>query len=184
METQRHSRANSSPPIMSPSEAQHKHVTGRIGNSISPQNQQTSTVPSTTATNRSYDNPRSSSSVRLTVEEETSDPYISSGGAYGSSPAEKVSFEQRKTFWQHCCAVGLDWDAELLVHNFNKSDRGNESLLPRVRERGEYYIDSYNMEKWNCSFGTYEEVRILFSVVSLIQVGRDFLHFIYLISMA
>ena len=30
---------------------------------------------------------------------------------------------------------------------------------PRIRERGEYYIDSYNSEPWSCSFGTAETVR-------------------------
>ena len=30
---------------------------------------------------------------------------------------------------------------------------------PRIRERGEYYIDSYNGETWSCSFGTAEKVR-------------------------
>lgn len=29
---------------------------------------------------------------------------------------------------------------------------------PRIRERGEYYIDSYNGEPWSCSFGTAESV--------------------------
>jgi hypothetical protein len=29
---------------------------------------------------------------------------------------------------------------------------------PRIRERGEYYIDSYNGEPWSCSFGTNESV--------------------------
>ncbi len=30
---------------------------------------------------------------------------------------------------------------------------------PRIRERGEFYIDSYNGEAWSCSFGTAEKVR-------------------------
>jgi len=151
MEKQPHSRTHSSPSIMSPSEAQHKHVTGRIGNTASPQNQINSSVSS------SYDNPRNSS-ARLTVEEETNDPYVSSGGTYGSSPVEKISFEHRRTFWQQCCAVGFDWDDEVLKYNFNLSEKGTEQSLPRTRERGEYYIDSYNMEKWNCTFGTFDEV--------------------------
>ena len=31
---------------------------------------------------------------------------------------------------------------------------------PRIRERGEFYIDSYNGETWSCSFGTTEKVRM------------------------
>lgn len=29
--------------------------------------------------------------------------------------------------------------------------------MPRIRERGEYYVDSYNGEPWGCTFGTNEE---------------------------
>jgi type II secretory pathway pseudopilin PulG len=29
---------------------------------------------------------------------------------------------------------------------------------PRIRERGEFYIDSFNGEPWSCSFGTAEKV--------------------------
>lgn len=29
---------------------------------------------------------------------------------------------------------------------------------PRIRERGEFYIDTYNGEPWSCSFGTAEKV--------------------------
>jgi hypothetical protein len=29
---------------------------------------------------------------------------------------------------------------------------------PRIRERGEFYIDSFNGEQWSCSFGTAEKV--------------------------
>lgn len=34
---------------------------------------------------------------------------------------------------------------------------------PRIRERGEYYIDSYNSEPWSCSFGTAESNGIWFN---------------------
>jgi hypothetical protein len=137
--------------MMSPSEAQHKHVIGRIGNNTSPQNKQ---PPSS---NRSIN--AKSTSTPFTVEEEENDPYIpSGGGGYTSLSTDKDLFARRKTFCQECCAVGFDWDSELLEYDYSRLDRDNKQLLPRVRERGEYYIDSYNTEKWHCTFGTYEEV--------------------------
>jgi len=150
---------------MSPSEAQHKHVTGRIGNSSSQTTNMNSNHPMSVSVSTSYDNApatrnSSSSAQRLSIEEEMNDPYISSGGTYGSSPIHKVSFEHRRTPWQQCCAVGMDWDEEYLKYNYTLSERDMEQQpLPRSRDRGEYYIDSYNMEKWNCSFGTLEEVK-------------------------
>lgn len=39
---------------------------------------------------------------------------------------------------------------------------------PRIRERGEYYIDSFNGEPWSCSFGTAESVSENF-----LQLAKD-----------
>jgi len=36
-------------------------------------------------------------------------------------------------------------------------DAGGPPALPRIRARGEYYVDSFNDATWSCSFGTSEE---------------------------
>jgi hypothetical protein len=61
-----------------------------------------------------------------------------------------------------CCAAGYD-SSEVLEYNYNlaSSSQPHEIAqpLPRIRERGEYYIDSYNDQPMSCSFGTNEHVR-------------------------
>lgn len=37
---------------------------------------------------------------------------------------------------------------------------GKPQPLPRIRERGEYYIDSWNGQPWECNFGTNEDVSL------------------------
>ena len=50
----------------------------------------------------------------------------------------------------------LEYDYTYDDTNGNKPPQG----YPRIRERGEYYIDSFNGEPWSCSFGTTERVRL------------------------
>lgn len=50
---------------------------------------------------------------------------------------------------------------EVLEYDYSYDDvNGNKppQSYPRIRERGEYYIDSYNSEPWSVSFGTTEAV--------------------------
>jgi hypothetical protein len=50
---------------------------------------------------------------------------------------------------------------EYLEYDYTYDDTSGmkpPQAYPRIRERGEYYIDSYNGEPWSCSFGTAENV--------------------------
>ena len=49
-----------------------------------------------------------------------------------------------------------------LEYDYNYDDAAHQNKpqpLPRIRKRGEYYVDSFNGESWSCTFGTHEEVR-------------------------
>jgi len=55
------------------------------------------------------------------------------------------------------------------------SGKRRPQSYPRIRERGEYYIDSYNGEPWSCSFGTAEKVsRGLFAGFDVEDTDSDF----------
>lgn len=43
-------------------------------------------------------------------------------------------------------------------YNYDETAKGKPQPMPRIRERGEYYVDSWNGQPWSCSFGTNEEV--------------------------
>ena len=50
---------------------------------------------------------------------------------------------------------------EYLEYDYTYDDTSGKKppqAYPRIRERGEYYIDSFNGEPWSCSFGTAENV--------------------------
>ena len=53
------------------------------------------------------------------------------------------------------CTAGYDSSEHL---EYNYSYVGTSQPLPRCRERGEYYIDSYNDQPWSWTFGTGELV--------------------------
>ena len=49
----------------------------------------------------------------------------------------------------------LDYD-----YGYDETKRGSKPQpMPRMRTKGEFYVDSFNGEPWGCSFGTGEEVR-------------------------
>lgn len=52
-----------------------------------------------------------------------------------------------------------DYAVERLEYDFSydESKAKSPQPLPRIRQRGEYYIDSFNGENWSCTFGTNEE---------------------------
>ena len=56
------------------------------------------------------------------------------------------------------CGCGID-SSEYLEYNFTyKENRsGKPQPLPRIRNSGEYYIDTHNDSPWSFSFGTGEE---------------------------
>jgi hypothetical protein len=68
-------------------------------------------------------------------------------------------------FYRICgCLECYSPQRESLEYDYTYDDvNGNKppQSYPRIRERGEYYIDSYNGEPWSCSFGTTESVSVL-----------------------
>ena len=60
-----------------------------------------------------------------------------------------------------CCDRGekleyLDYD---YTYDDTTPGKRKPQPYPRIRERGEYYIDSFNDQPWACTFGTGEHVR-------------------------
>jgi hypothetical protein len=60
----------------------------------------------------------------------------------------------------HPGAETLDYDYTAANQNGNS---GSKTQYPRIRERGEFYIDSFNDQPWSWSFGTNEMVCIICS---------------------
>ena len=60
-----------------------------------------------------------------------------------------------------CCGSGekleyLDYD---YTYDDTTSAKRKPQPYPRIRERGEHYIDTFNDQPWGCTFGTNEHVR-------------------------
>lgn len=58
------------------------------------------------------------------------------------------------------CNCQYDPRGERLEYDYTYDETahgGKPQSLPRIRERGEYYIDSWNGQPWECTFGTNEE---------------------------
>lgn len=73
------------------------------------------------------------------------------------------SLDEEPNCGRVCCGRKYDPVGEMLQYDFSKevkAGNGKEQPLPRIRQRGEYYIDSFNGESWSCSFGTNEEAGI------------------------
>lgn len=72
---------------------------------------------------------------------------------------ETVGSEETSCIRQLCgCPENLR--VERLEYNYDHDDtnKRKQQPLPRIRQRGEHYIDSFNGETYSCSFGTSEEV--------------------------
>jgi hypothetical protein len=69
-------------------------------------------------------------------------------------------------FQTHCgCLECYHPGAETLDYDYNAANQNGTSSSsktqhPRIRERGEFYIDSFNDQPWSWSFGTNEMVCI------------------------
>jgi hypothetical protein len=65
-------------------------------------------------------------------------------------------------FYRICgCIECYSPSREVLGYDYTYDDVNGKKPpqnYPRIRERGEYYIDSHNGEPWSCSFGTTERV--------------------------
>lgn len=68
-------------------------------------------------------------------------------------------FHRSRSLYRKACAVGYDPVVENLDYDYNydESVRGGPQPGPRLRKKGEPYIDSFNGEPWSCSYGTAEE---------------------------
>ena len=72
------------------------------------------------------------------------------------------------TFMQSLCGIQYFPTYEKLEYDYAleaKKTKNGRSItnqpLPRIRQRGENYVDSFNDEPWKCAFGTNEEVGLL-----------------------
>lgn len=67
---------------------------------------------------------------------------------------------------------------ENLEYDYAKVTMGKSQPPPRIRARGEYYIDSFNGEPWTCSFGTGEEVCVFLNVFHSSCYPNAFVYYI------
>ena len=88
-------------------------------------------------------------------------------------PQDTTTFTARSTLscLRQICDCQIDMEKESLNYNYRAAER-YQSLkdsgklksedhpppLPRIRNRGEYYVDTFNDAPMTCSFGTNEEV--------------------------
>jgi hypothetical protein len=78
--------------------------------------------------------------------------------------AQPAAAPPAPAFYRICgCIECYNPSREVLDYDFGYDDTSGKKpaqAYPRIRERGEYYIDSFNGEAWSCSFGTAEQVRL------------------------
>jgi hypothetical protein len=85
-------------------------------------------------------------------------------GASATSPRQRRSpttaspwLEPETRNW--CCEC-YDPSKEMLEYDYSSGTSSKDpSSFPRIRERGEYYIDSFVDQPWSWTFGTHERVR-------------------------
>jgi hypothetical protein len=73
--------------------------------------------------------------------------------------ASQTITHRSRSLYRNACAVGYDASSEHLEYDYtyDESVRGGPQPAPRLRKKGEPYIDSFNGEPWSCSFGTSED---------------------------
>jgi len=98
----------------------------------------------------------------------------------GSTVVSKYTEKNFNTPWyKRMCGCQVNYEREKLEYDYNQDDTlsNNPQPLPRIREKGEYYIDSYNGEQWAFTFGTNEEVSEFFRYPSLFyDIRFDYSH--------
>eukprot|EP00979_Chaetoceros_neogracilis_P018387 scaffold10583_cov290-Chaetoceros_neogracile.AAC.6 len=70
---------------------------------------------------------------------------------------------KRSNCLQQVCGCQYSPTAETLEYDYTlveTSLKGKQQPLPRIRQRGEHYIDTFNAESWTCALGTNEEAGI------------------------
>ena len=83
-------------------------------------------------------------------------------GGGGSVILAQPTPAKHPSFYTTCgCIECYKPSRENLKYNYEYDDINGKKpaqAYPRIRERGEFYIDSFNGEPWSCSFGTAEKV--------------------------
>lgn len=80
--------------------------------------------------------------------------------------------ERPRSCIQKVCGCNYRPSIEMLEYDYSldsSSKKAQQQPLPRIRQRGEYYIDTFNGEPWSCSLGTFEEVSQHF-LVEIVQL--------------
>jgi hypothetical protein len=96
----------------------------------------------------------------LAKQQESSTP---AAGAEQQQPTQYLEPQPAPApaFYRLCgCIECYNPGREVLEYDYQYDDKNKPPQhYPRIRERGEYYIDSFNGEPWSCTFGTNETVR-------------------------
>jgi hypothetical protein len=70
------------------------------------------------------------------------------------------------------CLECYNYKAEQLEFDYSYDNPNKPQPYPRIRERGEYYVDSYNDQPWSWTFGTHESVREKEDIERRVMRGR------------
>lgn len=88
---------------------------------------------------------------------------ISEGQTMSVGKKNDVNFEQGMNCARSFCGCEYNSKKDRFEYDYtydSSSHVEKRQNLPRIRRRGEYYVDSYNGDSWCCSFGTDEEAGI------------------------
>jgi len=83
-------------------------------------------------------------------------PAAQGPASSSSTPSPAISTSTSPAFCS-CCPNNLEY----LDYDYTYDDTSGKRKpqpYPRIRERGEYYIDTFNDQPWSCTFGTGEHV--------------------------
>jgi hypothetical protein len=83
---------------------------------------------------------------------------------------------RRTNCLQQACGCQYSPSVETLEYDYTQdgtTSMGKQQPLPRIRQRGEYYVDTFNAESWSCALGTNEEVSVesVEFILNVCQVG-------------
>lgn len=97
----------------------------------------------------------------------SSNKFNTAGADTSSGPVQRPNAPGNKATASSasCLCCHTSEKLEYLDYDYTKDDIRNTNKTakpqpyPRIRERGEYYIDTFNDQPWACTFGTGEHVR-------------------------
>ena len=123
--------------------------------------------PQYNASNSTYGIHQPSHNLKATAGNTPSNTGLMDGGraqvvpATTAAPAYDESGPPPRATWTFFCCELHDAKKEMLEYDYTRGDKGpngQTQAYPRIRARGEYYIDSYNDQPWSWTFGTHEKV--------------------------